>query len=225
MDNSSVISTAVNLKKKQKRKTGTHLKFSYIWVSLPVQDTQYDPCTFTICIEESLLSRPKEWVYSVLKYYDYSKFCKLYFFQIPVFHRGGYIIPQKNRVRRASSLTAHDPYTLVIALDSEVIQSTACTLELHLKTTPELRPLIAFVREIRPPQNDDPIWSWPRCSWIRDSTVCSGPCLSDHSREATVSNEAINICRYYYHMYLLVPLTKGHLSNVATIFWQIGWPY
>ncbi len=26
-------------------------------------------------------------------------------------------------------------------------------------------------------------------------------------------------------MYLLLPLTKGHLSNVATISWQIGWPY
>ncbi len=22
-----------------------------------------------------------------------------------------------------------------------------------------------------------------------------------------------------------LPLTKGHLSNVATISWQIGWPY
>ena len=26
-------------------------------------------------------------------------------------------------------------------------------------------------------------------------------------------------------MYSLLPLTKGHLSNVATISWQIGWPY
>ncbi len=26
-------------------------------------------------------------------------------------------------------------------------------------------------------------------------------------------------------MYLLLPLVKGHLSNVATIFWQTGWPY
>ncbi len=26
-------------------------------------------------------------------------------------------------------------------------------------------------------------------------------------------------------MYLLFPLTKGHLSNLATVSWQIGWPY
>ena len=26
-------------------------------------------------------------------------------------------------------------------------------------------------------------------------------------------------------MNLLLPLTKGHLSNVATIVWQIEWPY
>ncbi len=25
--------------------------------------------------------------------------------------------------------------------------------------------------------------------------------------------------------YLLLPLTKGHLPNMATISWQIGWPY
>ncbi len=45
------------------------------------------------------------------------------------------------------------------------------------------------------------------------------------SREATLSNKAINLCHYYYQMYLLLPLTKGHLSNVATISWQIGWHY
>ncbi len=26
-------------------------------------------------------------------------------------------------------------------------------------------------------------------------------------------------------MHLLLPIAKGHLSNVATISWQIGWPY
>ena len=58
--------------------------------------------------------------------------------------------------------------------------------------------------------------------------------LSGHSqrkREATVSNlsanKAINLLllAYYYKMYLLLPLAKGHLSNVATISCQIGWPY
>ena len=40
--------------------------------------------------------------------------------QVPVFQRGGTIVPKKMRVRRCSSLTANDPYTLIVALDSQV---------------------------------------------------------------------------------------------------------
>ncbi len=37
---------------------------------------------------------------------------------------------------------------------------------------------------------------------------------------------AANFWRYCYECILiLVPLTKGHLSNVATLSWLIGWPY
>jgi len=39
--------------------------------------------------------------------------------KIPVFIRGGSIIPMKERIRRASSLMQNDPYTLVIALDEK----------------------------------------------------------------------------------------------------------
>lgn len=38
--------------------------------------------------------------------------------KIPVFQRGGSIVPQKTRVRRSSSLTYNDPFTLVAALDN-----------------------------------------------------------------------------------------------------------
>jgi alpha 1,3-glucosidase len=38
--------------------------------------------------------------------------------QPPVFYRGGSIIPRKDRVRRSSSLTWSDPYTLVVAVDA-----------------------------------------------------------------------------------------------------------
>ncbi|XP_045781311.1 neutral alpha-glucosidase AB isoform X1 [Maniola jurtina] len=38
--------------------------------------------------------------------------------KIPVYQRGGTIVPRKERIRRASSLMANDPYTLVVALDS-----------------------------------------------------------------------------------------------------------
>ncbi|XP_026743419.1 neutral alpha-glucosidase AB-like isoform X1 [Trichoplusia ni] len=37
--------------------------------------------------------------------------------KIPVYQRGGIIIPRKERIRRSSSLMADDPYTLVVALD------------------------------------------------------------------------------------------------------------
>ncbi|CAL1285603.1 unnamed protein product [Larinioides sclopetarius] len=40
--------------------------------------------------------------------------------QIPVFQRGGTIIPKKGRIRRSSSLTYNDPYTLEVALDRTV---------------------------------------------------------------------------------------------------------
>ena len=37
---------------------------------------------------------------------------------LPVFQRGGSIIPRKNRVRRSSKLMVNDPYTLTVALDT-----------------------------------------------------------------------------------------------------------
>ncbi|GBP26287.1 Neutral alpha-glucosidase AB [Eumeta japonica] len=39
--------------------------------------------------------------------------------KIPVYQRGGTIVPRKERVRRASPLMAEDPYTLIVALDSQ----------------------------------------------------------------------------------------------------------
>lgn len=39
--------------------------------------------------------------------------------KMPVFQRGGSIVPLKTRVRRSSSLAAHDPFTLVVALSNE----------------------------------------------------------------------------------------------------------
>ncbi|KAM7290042.1 putative glucosidase II [Ixodes scapularis] len=39
--------------------------------------------------------------------------------KIPVYQRGGTVIPKKERLRRCSSLTKDDPYTLQIALDKE----------------------------------------------------------------------------------------------------------
>ena len=40
--------------------------------------------------------------------------------QVPVFQRGGTIVPRKMRPRRSSAAMANDPYTLVVALDAQV---------------------------------------------------------------------------------------------------------
>lgn len=40
--------------------------------------------------------------------------------KIPVYIRGGSIIPKKERIRRASVLMKDDPYTLIVALDANV---------------------------------------------------------------------------------------------------------
>lgn len=42
------------------------------------------------------------------------------FCQIPLFQRGGSIIPKKLRVRRSSTCMEHDPYTLYVAVDLKV---------------------------------------------------------------------------------------------------------
>lgn len=42
------------------------------------------------------------------------------FRQIPLFQRGGSIIPKKLRVRRSSTCMEHDPYTLYVAVDLKV---------------------------------------------------------------------------------------------------------
>jgi alpha 1,3-glucosidase len=52
--------------------------------------------------------------------------------KIPVFQRGGTIIPKKMRVRRSSALTANDPYTLIVALNEKV---TLCTVHVHVQYT------------------------------------------------------------------------------------------
>ncbi|XP_030378135.1 neutral alpha-glucosidase AB [Scaptodrosophila lebanonensis] len=40
-------------------------------------------------------------------------------YKIPVFQRGGSIVPKKERLRRAATLMLHDPYTLIVCLDRE----------------------------------------------------------------------------------------------------------
>ena len=43
--------------------------------------------------------------------------------KIPAYYRGGNIIPRRERVRRSSHSMKLDPFTLVVALDSQVKNS------------------------------------------------------------------------------------------------------
>uniref|UniRef100_A0A1B0AK62 Glucosidase II subunit alpha n=1 Tax=Glossina pallidipes TaxID=7398 RepID=A0A1B0AK62_GLOPL len=40
-------------------------------------------------------------------------------YKIPVYQRGGTIVPKKERIRRAATLMKNDPYTLIVALDRD----------------------------------------------------------------------------------------------------------
>ncbi len=57
--------------------------------------------------------------------------------------------------------------------------------------------------------------------WNIDSCAVI-PLLVATLTEVTLTNVAINLCRYYHQANLLLPLTKGHLSNVATFFDKYG---
>lgn len=51
--------------------------------------------------------------------------------QVPVYFRGGHIIPRKDRPRRSSVLMHSDPYTLYVALDKDV-SANVFTICMHL---------------------------------------------------------------------------------------------
>jgi alpha 1,3-glucosidase len=73
---------------------------NYVTVKFPGSQPWYDINTFAFYAAPSSNS-----IYAPLE-------------KIPVFQRGGSIIPRKMRVRRSSSLGASDPFTLYAALDS-----------------------------------------------------------------------------------------------------------
>uniref|UniRef100_A0A9J8ABE9 Glucosidase II alpha subunit b n=1 Tax=Cyprinus carpio carpio TaxID=630221 RepID=A0A9J8ABE9_CYPCA len=94
-----------------------------LWVDYPK-----DTATFTIDDEflieslhpshtklcKSLSLFKKTILYFRLIYFNCVFF--FFFFKIPVFQRGGSIIPRKDRVRRSSTCMENDPYTLYVAL-------------------------------------------------------------------------------------------------------------
>ncbi len=78
----------------------------------------------------------------------------------------------------------------------------------------------------------------------RVASIESGYQERDHCNTSVVPGSAIDVLQWslsqqrppslMWHQgffaatirkHLLLPLAKGHLSNVATISWQVGWPY
>ena len=43
---------------------------------------------------------------------------------VPVYQRGGHIVPYKFRLRRSSTQMANDPFTLIVTLDRQVGRTT-----------------------------------------------------------------------------------------------------
>lgn len=78
--------------------------------------------------------------------------------QIPVFQRGGSIIPRKLRVRRSSSCMEHDPYTLFVALNLQVNED--------LRTTLAIDPLLFWHRPCRVALSNLMFWPfvWQRAA-------------------------------------------------------------
>uniref|UniRef100_A0A8D3CT87 Glucosidase II alpha subunit b n=1 Tax=Scophthalmus maximus TaxID=52904 RepID=A0A8D3CT87_SCOMX len=101
-----------------------------LWVEYP-----QDPATFALDDEFLIGETPPKLNYFLEISYKNNFGIVLYFsgfnlkpsfsFQIPVFQRGGSIIPRKLRVRRSSSCMEHDPYSLYVALNPQVTQKTA----------------------------------------------------------------------------------------------------
>jgi mannosyl-oligosaccharide alpha-1,3-glucosidase len=46
--------------------------------------------------------------------------------KIPVFLKGGSILPRRDRIRRAANLGLKDPYTLIVAVDAKVNSKLFC---------------------------------------------------------------------------------------------------
>jgi len=78
-------------------------------VLFPNRDTWYDVDTMTAIATERTTEELKFSTVTVESDID----------KIPVYQRGGSIIPRKLRLRRSSQMMTHDPYTLYVALDNE----------------------------------------------------------------------------------------------------------
>ena len=81
---------------------------SQVEVYFPTLDNWYDVDTFKELVGDSI-QQSEDVISRVLK-------CDLD--KIPVYQRGGSIIPRKLRLRRSSRLMYSDPYTLYVALDT-----------------------------------------------------------------------------------------------------------
>uniref|UniRef100_A0AAQ5XTG6 Glycoside hydrolase family 31 N-terminal domain-containing protein n=1 Tax=Amphiprion ocellaris TaxID=80972 RepID=A0AAQ5XTG6_AMPOC len=87
-----------------------------LWVEYP-----QDPATFAVddefLIGETTPKNESAKYVAPLGLTELYTQCQVIFFAIPVFQRGGSIIPRKVRVRRSSTCMEHDPYTLYVALN------------------------------------------------------------------------------------------------------------
>lgn len=90
--------------------------------------------------------------------------------KIPVYQRGGSIIPKKERIRRASTLMIHDPYTFVVCLDES--KSASGTLYLDDEHSYEYRNgkhiylKLEFNQDLLTSQSIDEHATYPSKAWV-----------------------------------------------------------
>lgn len=95
------------------------------WHTIPT----FQYCCLTFHVDKIVATNQKNWTILYCFY--------VFEFQIPVYQRGGYIVPRKERIRRSSSLTRNDPFTLIVCLDKQVKYSfstwcsVVCALDWH----------------------------------------------------------------------------------------------
>ncbi|XP_047208904.1 neutral alpha-glucosidase AB isoform X4 [Girardinichthys multiradiatus] len=89
---------------------------------------------------------------------------------IPVFQRGGSIIPRKLRVRRSSTCMEHDPYTLYVALNNQRTAEGELYIDDGLTFTYEKKEFIhrrfSFIKNVLSSVNLEPDAQFTTKSWV-----------------------------------------------------------
>ncbi|KAK3093332.1 hypothetical protein FSP39_014183 [Pinctada imbricata] len=140
--------------------------------------------------------------------------------KIPVFQRGGSIIPRKIRVRRSSGLMHNDPFTLVICLDSKgEALGELYTDDYHSnqhKTGQYIHRTFSFKNSVLQGSNADPNGQYKSKEWI-EKIIVIGYMTQPKSIQLTVDGRVSNLDGTYDNTHKVLTVRKPAV-NVAQDF-------